>query len=420
MANRPNGQGGSVVPDIAAADYKKDFPLLQELDIAYLDNSATSQRPLCVVEAERDFYLKHNANPLRGLYKLAMEATDAYEDAREAVRKFINAEYNEEIIFTRNTSESLNLVAYSYALSVLQHGDEVVTTIMEHHSNLLPWRMACEKCGAALKFIDCEADGSLTDAAMEKAITAKTKIVAVAQVSNVLGRLNPVEKIIALAHERGAVAVIDAAQSAPHMPVDVRKLDADFLAFSGHKMFGPMGIGVLYGKKKLLEAMTPFLRGGEMISWVSRTDQEYAPLPHKFEAGTVNAAGAAGLHAAINYINSVGFDVIQERERLLTEMMFNGMQQIPHVNIIGGRTAAEHHGIITFTVDGVHPHDIAAILDADGVNIRAGNHCAQPLLDHLCTGATARASLAFYNDAKDVQRFLDSVSTLRERMGYDR
>lgn len=410
----------TALPDILAVDYKKDFPLLAEAGVAYLDNSATSQRPLCVVEAERDFYLKHNANPLRGLYRLAMEATDAYEEAREAVRGFINAKYAEEIIFTRNTSESLNLVAYSYALSMLKPGDAVVTTIMEHHSNLLPWRMACEKTGAVLKFIDCEPDGSLTDAAIEAAITPGTKIVAVAQVSNVLGRLNPVEKIIALAHSVGAAAVVDAAQSAPHMPVDVQQLDADFLAFSGHKMFGPMGIGVLYGKKQLLEAMPPFLRGGEMISWVSRESQEYAPLPHKFEAGTVNAAGAAGLHAAIDYINGIGFARIMERERLLTEMLFDGMKEIPHVNIIGGKTAAEHHGIVTFTVDGVHPHDIAAILDADGVNIRAGNHCAQPLLDHLGTGATARVSLAFYNDAEDVRRFLASVSTLRERMGYDR
>ncbi len=406
--------------DLLSYDYKKDFPILVAKDVAYLDNSATTQKPLSVIEAERDFYLKHNANPLRGLYELAMEATDAYEDARLAVQKFINAKSEQEIIFTRNASESLNLVAYSYGLANLHEGDEIVTTIMEHHSNMLPWRMVAEKTGATLKYIECEADGTVTDAAIEAAITEKTKLVAMAEVSNVLGRLNPIAKLINKAHKVGAVAVIDAAQSAPHMAIDVQKMDADFLAFSGHKMLGPMGIGVLYGKKALLEAMPPFLRGGEMISFVSRDGQEYAPLPHKFEAGTVNAAGAVGLHAAINYINSVGFETIEAREAALTKMAFDAMQKIEGVHIIGGKTAEEHKGILTFTVEGVHPHDIAAILDADGVNIRAGNHCAQPLLDHLCTGATARASLAFYNTEEDVQRFIKSLSTIRERMGYGR
>lgn len=406
--------------DLLTYDYKKDFPILMAKDVAYLDNSATTQKPLCVIEAERDFYLKHNANPLRGLYELAMEATDAYEDARIAVQKFINAKTEQEIIFTRNASESLNLVAYTYGLANLHEGDEIVTTIMEHHSNMLPWRMVAEKTGATLKYIECEADGTVTDAAIEAAITEKTKLVAMAEVSNVLGRLNPIAKLISEAHKVGAVAVIDAAQSAPHMPVDVQKMDADFLAFSGHKMLGPMGIGVLYGKKELLEAMPPFLRGGEMISFVSRDGQEYAPLPHKFEAGTVNAAGAVGLHAAIDYISSIGFDVIEAREAALTKLAFDAMQKIAGVHIIGGKTAEEHKGILTFTVDGVHPHDIAAILDADGVNIRAGNHCAQPLLDHLCTGATARASIAFYNTQEDVERFIKSLSTIRERMGYGR
>lgn len=401
-------------------DYKKDFPLLAAADVAYLDNSATTQKPLCVIEAEREFYLQHNANPLRGLYRLAMEATDAYEDARVAVQKFIHAASEQEIIFTRNTSESLNLVAYSYGLANLKPGDEIVTTIMEHHSNMLPWRMVAARTGAVLKYIECAADGSVSEEAIAQAVTPKTKLVAMAQVSNVLGRLNPVEQLIAAAHAVGAVAVIDAAQSAPHLPVDVQKLDADFLAFSGHKMFGPMGIGVLYGKRELLEAMPPFLSGGEMISFVSRDGQEYAPLPHKFEAGTVNAAGAVGLHAAIDYMNSVGFEVMEAREAALTQLAFDGMQQIKGVHILGAQEAAGHKGILTFTLEGVHPHDIAAIMDADGVNIRAGNHCAQPLLDHLCTGATARASLAFYNTEADVQRFLNCLSTIRERMGYGR
>lgn len=406
--------------DLLTVDYKKDFPLLAAKDVAYLDNSATTQKPQCVIDAECNFYLKHNANPLRGLYELAMEATDAYEDARVAVQRFINAKSEQEIIFTRNASESLNLVAYSYGLANLKPGDEIVTTIMEHHSNMLPWRMVAEKTGAVLKYIECVADGSVSDEAIEAAVTEKTKLVAMAEVSNVLGRLNPIGKLIEEAHKVGAVAVIDAAQSAPHMAIDVQKLDADFLAFSGHKMLGPMGIGVLYGKKELLEAMPPFLRGGEMISFVSRDGQEYAPLPHKFEAGTVNAAGAVGLHAAIDYINSIGFDVIEAREEALTKLAFDAMQKIEGVHIIGGQTAEEHKGIITFTIDGVHPHDIAAIMDADGVNIRAGNHCAQPLLDHLCTGATARASVAFYNTQEDVERFIKCLSTIRERMGYGR
>lgn len=313
--------------DLLSFDYKKDFPLLAANDVAYLDNSATTQKPACVIEAERDFYLKHNANPLRGLYDLAMQATDIYEDARVAVQKFINAKSEQEIIFTRNTTESLNLVAYSYGLANLKSGDEIVTTIMEHHSNMLPWRMVAQQTGAVVKYIECAADGSISDEAIDAAVTEKTKIVAMAEVSNVLGRLNPVAKAIAAAHKVGAVAVIDAAQSAPHMAIDVQKMDADFLAFSGHKMLGPMGIGVLYGKKELLEAMPPFLSGGEMISFVSRDGQEYAPLPHKFEAGTVNAAGAAGLHAAIEYINSIGFEVIEAREAALTKLAFDAMQE---------------------------------------------------------------------------------------------
>ncbi len=406
--------------EILKTDYKKDFPLLVNNAVAYLDNAATTQKPQCVMDAEMDFYKMHNANPLRGLYRLAMEATDIYEDSRQAVKNFINAAHAEEIIFTRNASESLNLVAYSYGLANLREGDEIVTTIVEHHSNMLPWRMVAEKTGAVVKYIECAEDGSISDEAVDAAIGSKTKLVAVAQISNVLGCLNPVDKIIAAAHAVGAVVVIDAAQSAPHMKIDVQSLDADFLAFSGHKMFGPMGIGVLYGKKTLLEEMPPFLRGGEMISIVSRDGQEYAPLPHKFEAGTVNAAGAAGLKAAIDYISKIGFDVICAREEALTTYAFEGMKNVPGVKIIGADAAEGHKGILTFLLEGVHPHDIAAILDADDINIRAGNHCAQPLLDHLGTGATARVSFAFYNTLEDVDRFLTSLGGIREKMGYGR
>lgn len=399
-------------------DYRNDFPLLMQNKIIYIDNAATSQRPQCVIDAEGDFYKNYNANPLRGLYSLSVEATEVYENAREAVRKFIGAEKRNEIIFTRNTTESLNLVAYSYGLSNVKKGDEIVVSIMEHHSDLLPWQMVAKTCGAELKFIECAKDGSIDLEKVKELITSRTKIVAMTQVSNVLGREYPVKEIAKLAHEKGAVMVVDGAQSTPHMRVDVTDLDADFFAFSGHKLLAPMGIGVLYGKEELLEKMPPFLSGGEMIDSVTRTSAVYAELPHKFEAGTVNAAGAAGLKAAIDYIEKVGFDYIGEREIALTSRAIEKMKKIPHVNIIGSENADEHTGIVTFTIDNVHPHDISEILAADGIAVRAGHHCAQPLLTHLGLNSTARASFAFYNTEDEVDKFTDSVATIRERMGY--
>lgn len=399
-------------------DYRKDFPLLMQNKIIYIDNAATSQRPQCVIDAEGDFYKNYNANPLRGLYSLSVEATEVYENARETVRKFIGAEKSSEIIFTRNTTESLNLAAYSYGLSNVKKGDEIVVSIMEHHSDLLPWQMVAKTCGAELKFIECDKDGSIDLEKVKELITDRTKIVAMTQVSNVLGREYPVKEIAKLAHEKGAVMVVDGAQSTPHMKVDVTDLDADFFAFSGHKLLAPMGIGVLYGKEELLEKMPPFLSGGEMIDSVTRTSAVYAELPHKFEAGTVNAAGAAGLKAAIDYIEKVGFDYIGEREIALTSRAIEKMKKIPHVNIIGSENADEHTGIVTFTVDNVHPHDISEILAADGIAVRAGHHCAQPLLTHLGLNSTARASFAFYNTEDEVDKFTDSVATIRERMGY--
>lgn len=399
-------------------DYRNDFPLLMQNKVIYIDNAATSQRPQCVIDAEGDFYKNYNANPLRGLYSLSVEATEVYENAREAVRKFIGAEKSNEIIFTRNTTESLNLVAYSYGLSNVKKGDEIVVSIMEHHSDLLPWQMVAKTCGAELKFIECAKDGSIDLEKVKELITNRTKIVAMTQVSNVLGREYPVKEIAKLAHEKGAVMVVDGAQSTPHMRVDVTDLDADFFAFSGHKLLAPMGIGVLYGKEELLEKMPPFLSGGEMIDSVTRTSAVYAELPHKFEAGTVNAAGAAGLKAAIDYIEKVGFDYIGEREIALTSRAIEKMKKIPHVNIIGSENADEHTGIVTFTIDNVHPHDISEILAADGIAVRAGHHCAQPLLTHLGLNSTARASFAFYNTEDEVDKFTDSVATIRERMGY--
>ena len=398
--------------------YRDDFPLLKSQDIAYLDNAATAQRPQCVLDAIARFYRTENANPLRGLYPLSVAATESYEGAREAVRAFINAKNSREIVFTRNTTESLNLVAYSYGLSHVKAGDEVLVSVMEHHSDLLPWQMVCRNTGATLKFMECEPDGSLDLNKVEALITDKTKIVACTQVSNVLGRVYPIREIAALAHKVGAVMVVDGAQSTPHIPVDVAALGADFFAFSGHKLYGPMGIGVLYGREELLNDMPPFLTGGEMIELVTREGAVFAELPQKFEAGTVNAAGAVGLHAAIDYVNRIGFAEIHRQEVALTRRALDGIRKIPCVHVLGSEKPEEHCGIVTFTVDGVHPHDISEILASDGVAIRAGHHCAQPLHAYLGRPSTARASLAFYNTEADIDRLLDSISTLRERMGY--
>ena len=399
-------------------DIRKDFPLLVSNPAAYLDNAATSQRPQCVIDAVEDFYKRSNANPLRGLYALSVDATDRYEAARGAVAGFINAKESAEIIFTRNTTESLNLVAYSYGLTNLNEGDEIVVSITEHHSNILPWQMAAQKTGAALRYLDCEQDGSFTDETIAGTITEKTRLVAVGEVSNVTGRRSPLEKIIARAHSVGAVVVVDGAQSTPHMAVDVQAMDADFLAFSGHKLMGPMGIGVLYGKRELLEAMPPFLTGGEMIQTVTREGAVWAELPHKFEAGTVNAADAVGLHAAIDYIGRLGFDAMREREEHLTALAMEGLRKVPHLTLLGSEKPSEHNGILNFVIEGVHPHDISAILDADGVDVRAGHHCAQPLLKHLGYNSTTRASLMFYNTEDEVRKLIESVSTIRSRMGY--
>lgn len=400
-------------------DYKKDFPLLKNSQVAYLDNAATAQRPQAVLEAEKSFYEKYNANPLRGLYELGMEATECYEEAREVVQDFLHAEKSCEIIFTRNTTESINLVAYSYGLTNLKKGDEILVGIDSHHSNLLPWQMVARQTGASLKFLECEMDGSFTKEAIERAVTPHTKLAAITHVSNVIGRINPVEDIIKLVHQAGGVVVVDAAQSAPHIPIDVQKMDADFLAFSGHKLMGPMGIGVLYGKEELLEDMPPFLTGGEMIESVTREGAVYAQLPHKFEAGTVNGGGAWGLKAAIEYINSIGFDKMEEKEKALTAITMEELKKIPHVHIIGSEDPAEHNGIVNFTIDGVHPHDIASILDAAHVDVRAGHHCAQPLLAHLGVMVTARASISFYNSEEDVRKFTGEVKKIRRMMGYD-
>ena len=410
---------------IDSKSIKKDFPLLSggaTRDLIYFDNAATTQRPSCVIDAVKNFYETANANPLRGLYALSVKATDMYEDSRRTVADFLNAKSN-EIIFTRNASESLNLVAYSYGLANVGPGDEIVVSCMEYHSNLLPWQMVCKTKGATLVFLESDLDGTISEVEWKSKIGPKTKIVSITHVSNVLGVTNPVRQIADYAHSvgdggKGAVVVVDAAQSVPHIPVDVVALGADFLAFSGHKICGPMGIGVLFGKIRLLEEMPPFLRGGEMIEYVTRDSATYAEVPHKFEAGTVNASGAVGLAAAINYVKNIGIAEIEKNDNALAELLIEKMRNIPHVKIIGSDNPARHCGIVTFTIDGVHPHDIASILDSENIAIRAGHHCAQPLMQKLGVGSTARASLYFYNTEQEVELFAEKLAKVRGWSGF--
>ena len=397
---------------------RREFPILAERNIVYLDNAATSQKPPCVIDAAAEYYRKNNANPMRGLYELSIDATNAYEDARKVTADFIGADRPEEIIFTRNATEGLNLVAFSYAASVLKEDDEVIVGIAEHHSNMLPWREAAKRTGAKIKYLYCEKDGTLTPDMLKEVISDKTKIVAIAQISNVFGRLNDIRGFADEAHRAGAVLVCDGAQSVPHIPVDVKELGVDFLAFSGHKMFAPMGIGALYGRYELLSEMPPFLYGGEMIEYVTTEGATYAEVPHKFEAGTVNVGGAVGMAEAIRFLTRIGWERIVKREDDLTKMAIEGINEIPHVRILGSSDPYEHHGIITFMVDDVHPHDVAAIFDSENIAVRAGHHCAQPLHKYLGSLSTTRASLAFYNNEDDIRAFLDCLATLRKRMGF--
>ena len=402
------------------ADFRSDFPIFnapENKDLIYFDNAATTQRPRQVIDAVKNFYEKSNANPLRGLYGLSSQATELYENARGTVASFINAAA-EEIIFTRNASESLNLVAYTWGMQNVREGDEIVVTVMEHHSNILPWQMVCAAKNAKLMFLDCDKEtGEIPLSELNK-INKRTKLVAVTYVSNVLGITNPVKEIAEAAHKHGAVVVVDGAQAVPHFKVDVQAIGADFFAFSGHKMCAPMGIGVLFGRRELLEAMPPFLRGGEMIEYVTKEGATWAELPHKFEAGTVNAAGAVGLGAAIDYINSIGFDEIVRRDHELTTLLMEEMYRIQHVHVVGHPDPLRHCGIVTFMVDGVHPHDIATVLDEEHIAIRAGHHCAQPLGAHLGLPSTARASLYFYNTEDEVRRFAEKLASVRKWMGY--
>ena len=401
-----------------------DFPILQDPQYIYFDNAATSQRPRQVLEAIDHFYRTTNANPLRGLYEWSVGATEAYEQARHTVAEFVHAKEDCEIIFVRNATEALNLVAYSYAMTNVQEGDEIVLTVLEHHSNLLPWQMVADAKKAKLVFLEPQADGIITEEMLKAVITSKTKIVAMTMVSNVLGRVTPVANAAKLAHAAGAVLVLDGAQGVPHQAVDVQALDCDFLSFSGHKMLGPMGIGALYAKRALLETMPPFLRGGEMIEYVTRNSATYAELPHKFEAGTVNAADAVGMAAGIRYLQQVGFEEIEAHEKKLTAILLEGMKQLPYVQVYGPEDAALHSGIVTFNIEGCHPHDISTVLDDEHIAIRAGHHCAQPLMEYLqehCRmefRATARASVYFYNTEEEAERFIDAMGKIRKWLGF--
>ena len=408
--------------DIDVNPYKADFPLLAgKPDIAFLDSGATAQRPACVLDAQRAFYETMNANPLRGLYSLSVEATEAIAKVRSQIAALIGAVDDRgraqanDIVFSRNASESLNLVAKSFAPLVLKPGDEVAITIMEHHSNLIPWQQACAAAGAKLVYLYPTPEGVLTDEEIAEKIGPATKIVAAVHVSNVLGVVNPIEKLAKAAHDNGAYLVVDAAQSIPHMPIDVRELGADFIAFSAHKAVGPMGIGVLWGRHELLEQMPPMLTGGEMIESVTEQGAVWAPVPEKFEAGTQDAAGIYATGAAFDYlVNTVSYDAVREREEALIAYAMDQLKSLPYIQIIGSLDPADHHGVISFNVEGIHPHDVSSILDMSGVCIRAGHHCAQPLLAWLhCENlACCRASFAFYNDKADIDRLIAGLKAV--------
>ncbi|MGN8982288.1 cysteine desulfurase [Enterococcus villorum] len=403
---------------IPAEKIREDFPILfQEVNdepLVYLDNAATTQKPKTVIEALKKYYEHDNANVHRGVHTLAERATLAYEAAREKVRKFIHANETAEVLFTRGTTTSLNWVAQSFGQAFVQAGDEILLSYMEHHSNIIPWQQLAKKTGAKLKYMDLTPDGFLDMEQAKNLITSKTKIVSIAHVSNVLGVINPIKELGKMVHTQGGILVVDGAQSAPHMKVDVQELDCDFFAFSGHKMCGPTGIGVLYGKRKWLEQMQPVEFGGEMIDFVELYDSTWKELPWKFEAGTPNIAGAIALGQAIDYLESLGLDNIHHYEEELTTYVLPQLQKIEGLTIYGPKDPAARTGVIAFNLDGLHPHDVATALDMEGVAVRAGHHCAQPLLNYLDVSSTARASFYFYNTKQDADRLVEAILATKE------
>jgi len=404
----------AAAPDIEAI--RADFPILQQQvygkPLVYLDNAATSQKPAKVIETLDSYYREYNANIHRGIHFLSERATSAYEGAREKVRQFMNAASTREIIFVRGTTEGINLVAQSYGRSRLQAGDEIIISEMEHHSNIVPWQILCKQTGAALKVIPINDAGELILGEYERLLGPKTRLVAVGHISNALGTINPVEQIIAMAHRHGAVVLIDGAQAAPHMTIDVQALGCEFYAFSGHKLFGPTGTGVLYGRQSLLEAMPPYHGGGDMIKKVTLAETTYNDLPYKFEAGTPHIAGVIGLGAAIDYVQGIGLHAIAAHENELLAYAVSAIRDIPGLKFIG--TARERVSIVSFIMDGIHPHDIGTILDRQGIAIRTGHHCAMPVMDHFHVPATARASIAFYNTFAEIDRLAQGLEKCRE------
>jgi len=403
---------------INSAEIRQLFPILnQEVNgkpLVYLDSGATSQKPVQVIEALDKYYREYNSNVHRGVHTLGTKATDAFEGAREKARKFINAKSTQEIIYMRGTTTALNTVAHSYGTANLREGDEIVITPMEHHSNIIPWQQAAKRTGATLKYMPLQEDGTISLEDARKTITENTKIVSVVHISNVLGVVNPVKEIAQIAHENGAIMVVDGAQSAPHMKVDVQDLDCDFFAFSGHKMCGPTGIGVLYGKKHLLENMEPIEFGGEMIDFVHDFDSTWKELPWKFEAGTPIIGGAIGLGAAIDFLQEVGLDNIEAHDRRLGAYALDKMSEIQGMSIYGPRNPEQRTGIVTFNIADVHPHDVATVLDVEGIAVRAGHHCAQVLMRWLKASATARASMYLYNTEEDIDRLVEGLVKTKE------
>jgi cysteine desulfurase/selenocysteine lyase len=398
---------------------RRDFPILNQQvnghKLVYLDNSATSQKPSSVIQTMVNYYEHYNSNVHRGVHTLGTIATDRYEEAREKIRSFINAKSEKEIIYTMGTTQSLNLIAYGYGLARLGEGDEIVITPMEHHANLIPWQQVAKKTGAILRYFPMEEDGTLDLDKVRETVTDRVKIVSVTEVSNVLGTVNPVKEIAAIAHAHGAIMVVDGAQSTPHMTVDVQDMDADFFAFSGHKMLGPTGIGVLYGKQALLEAMEPIETGGEMIDEVGFQSATWAELPWKLEAGTPHIAGAIGLGAAIDYLQNVGMDAIQNYEEQLTGRAYDLLSEIDGVTLYGPH---KRSGLVSFNIDGVHPHDVSTALDSEGIAVRAGHHCAQPLMSCLKCESTVRASFYFYNSEDEIEALAKGIKETKEFFGH--
>lgn len=401
---------------------RKDFPILSKLvhqvPLVYFDNAATTQKPLQVIEALKNYYEEHNANPHRGAHLLSVLATADYEDTREKVRKFINANSSKEIVFTRNATESLNLIAYSYGRNFLKPEDEILLSISEHHSNIVPWQEVAKVTGAVIRYMYVNEDGRLDLDEIQRNLSKKTKIVSICHMSNVLGTIHPIKEIGDLAHGVGAILIVDGAQSIPHMRIDVKDLNADFFVFSAHKMYGPMGIGVLYGKEELLQKMPPFLFGGDMIEYVSEGDTTFAELPYKFEAGTQNVEGVVGLSAAIDYIEAIGYEVIEKSEKELTEYALLKLTENPFIKVYGPKDLINRGGVISFSLQDAHPHDVASIVDTYGIALRSGHHCAQPLMKYLKVNSTCRVSFSFYNTKKEIDIFITGLNKVREVLGY--